>query len=1143
MISPGSLIGPYTVLATIGAGGMGEVYRARDTRLGRDVAVKLLRRSVLDEAETLDRLLREASLASSLNHPNIVTIYDTGTVSDDRYVVMELIEGPTLRQLGAQRVAIERGIAIARQVAEALAVAHAAGIVHRDIKPDNVMIRPDGYVKLLDFGLARGQARAAGGAEDTSPGMLLGTVGYMSPEQARGERAAPEADIFTFGIVLYELLAGVHPFASPSQMGTIQALMLETPAAPSTHNPAVPRPIDELVMEMLHKDAAQRPGAGEVLLRLGLVHDAAVSAALSAASLLPRSALPAQAVVGRDDEIQALLDEFDRAQNGRGRLVLVSGEAGSGKTTLVDAFFRGLADAGQAVRVGRGRCSERLAGSEAYLPVIEALEHLLRQDAAGSFAAMIASVAPTWFAQIAPPAGNDPGAARLAAETAAGSQERLKREISALLEDASRAHPLVLWLDDVQWADPSTTDLLSYVVQRLDGARTMIIATARPSELTQSRHPMLAVTLDLQARGRCREIIPGPVDTDGVARYIALQFPGNEFPDGFAALVHDRTEGHPMFFADLLREMVRRQVIREEQGRWVVAEDLSELERELPQSVRSLVQRKMDALDDADRRVLGAASLLGMDFDSLLLVRALSLPEEELEDRLDRLEKAHALVRFLDEVELEDRTLTLRYRFAHNLYQNAFYDSLRATRRASYGRALAEQLVRRPVASPSEAASVALLFEMARDNIRAAEYFNRAGVAAGRLYAHEESARLAEHGLALLAGEPPSTPRNAAELSLQMTLGLAAKTGRGYAVREVGVAYARARELSRQVDDPARVVPALLGLSAHHIVSGEIETSREVAIEMLDLFTRLGDPNLQMVGEWSLGTAVFHLGDLNAAHEHLVRALSMYDPVFHQPRVWETGIEPGVFCRCELSRTLLLRGSPDQALAQVTEAVAHARALEHPQPLAFALLFLALTQMGRREPRGVLATYEALEALCRTHGIAQELQWAGPLAGRARVELGDIDSGLREMEESLAAHTMTRSALLRPYYFGLYAGALMRGRRLDAVQAALDEGVRAMEDTAQRAYAAEFLRLQADLHVARDEDVEAEAQYREALRAASSQGARWLELRAARGLANLLSRTGRPTEARAVLAPVVSGIEEGHDILDYVYADGLLKNL
>ena len=201
------------------------------------------------------------------------------------------------------------------------------------------------------------------------------------------------------------------------------------------------------------------------------------------------------------------------------------------------------------------------------------------------------------------------------------------------------------------------------------------------------------------------------------------------------------------------------------------------------------------------------------------------------------------------------------------------------------------------------------------------------------------------------------------------------------------------------------------------------------------------------------------------------------------------------------------------------------------------------TVAGLDEPRAVLETYAELEVLCRTHGIAQEFQWAGPLFGRAHVELGEIDRGLQEMEESLAAHTIIRSALLRPYFFGLYAGALMRGRRLDAAQRALDEGLRATEDTSQRAYVAEHHRLQAELHVARDEDAGAEAEYREAMRVAAAQGARWLELRAARGLANLLSLKGRTAEARQVLEPVVAGITEGHDTLDYVYADGLLKNL
>jgi serine/threonine protein kinase len=153
----GATFGIYEIRALLGAGGMGHVYRAFDPRLGREIALKIIRRLARDDESALDRLLREATLASALNHPNIVTIYETGVVGSDRYIAMELIEGATLRQLSAQGLPLSRIVGIARQVAEALAVAHASQIVHRDIKPDNVMVRPDGYVKLLDFGLARAQ--------------------------------------------------------------------------------------------------------------------------------------------------------------------------------------------------------------------------------------------------------------------------------------------------------------------------------------------------------------------------------------------------------------------------------------------------------------------------------------------------------------------------------------------------------------------------------------------------------------------------------------------------------------------------------------------------------------------------------------------------------------------------------------------------------------------------------------------------------------------------------------------------------------------------------------------------------------------------------------------------------------------------
>jgi predicted ATPase len=377
-----------------------------------------------------------------------------------------------------------------------------------------------------------------------------------------------------------------------------------------------------------------------------------------------------------------------------------------------------------------------------------------------------------------------------------------------------------------------------------------------------------------------------------------------------------------------------------------------------------------------------------------------------------------------------------------------------------------------------------------------------------------------------------------------MTYGLAIKTSQGYAVAAVGEAYARARELCRQVDDPARVVPVLIGLAAHHVVSGNIRGSHDVSLEMLGLFERLGDPHLQMIGLWSVGAALFHLGELDAAHDHLARALELYDPAFHTPRVWQTGIEPGIFCRCEISRTLTLRGYPDQGIVQARQAVEQARAIDHPQPLAFALLFEIFAHLAVRSPAAVMTTFEELSAVCKRHGIAQELQWAMPLRARAGIELGDTNHGVEEIAQGLSAHELTRSALLRPYYLVLHAGALLRAERWTEAQRTLDEAASIARVSGQHAYDAEHARIQATLLVRQGiRTADAEHWFARSLAISRSQGARWLELRSARAYADFLVHAGRSTDARDALQPIVSWFTEGHRTIDYAYAEALLKTL
>ncbi|HEX9985723.1 MAG TPA: protein kinase [Thermoanaerobaculia bacterium] len=351
MLAPGSRLGRYEIRTLLGAGGMGEVYLAHDTQLLRPVALKVLGAALRSDLELRKRLEYEARAASALNHPNILTVYEVGQEGEDHFIATEYVSGITLRQR-MLRAELNLGevLNIAVQIASALAAADAAGLVHRDVKPDNIMLRPDGYLKLLDFGLARA-VDGTQGLRQTDPYVVRGTVFYMSPEQLRGTAVDARTDVWSTGVVLYELISGRLPFDGDSASDVVAAILRNTPVMLTTHRGApVPPRLEDVVARAMHKDRAQRyQSARELLedlqrLRADLEHNPSVlhevedprrtiTERVAVSDPLPPTNLPSNLtpLVGRDLERREVAELLLRDDV---RMVTLTGPGGTGKTRL-----------------------------------------------------------------------------------------------------------------------------------------------------------------------------------------------------------------------------------------------------------------------------------------------------------------------------------------------------------------------------------------------------------------------------------------------------------------------------------------------------------------------------------------------------------------------------------------------------------------------------------------------------------------------------------------------------------------------------------------------------------------------------------------------------------------------------------------
>jgi serine/threonine protein kinase/tetratricopeptide (TPR) repeat protein len=744
----------YRVVEKIGSGGMGEVFKAEDTKLGRTVALKVLPTKANDDANAKRRFLKEAQAASALNHPNIVTIHGIEEADGVDFIVMEFIEGQTLKQMieGQGALPLANLIDIGIQVAEALGAAHEIGLIHRDVKAANIIVTTRGRAKVLDFGLAKIVRTIADGVDAEAPtlmnltgeGTVLGTAFYMSPEQTRGEALDARSDIFSLGSVLYEAATRSLPFTGPSILGVMHAIAATDPAPPSRVRPELPREFDLIVERALAKDKEKRYASvdemGEALrnLRASLTGQWAGVPIIYDKDLIES---PANAFVGRAPELKKLEEFLEQAIAGTGRVVFITGEPGIGKTSLSDEFLRRARSRYPGVLISRGRCVEQYGTGEAYLPFLDAVGALLDGPGRERLASVMRTCAPTWCTQL-PAAFTSTGALeRLQQETIGATKDRMMREMGDALSSFATITPVVLLLEDLHWADPSSVDLLRHLCQRITNQRLLIAGTFRPEDIERTNHPLKSYKAEMQSHRLCEEVALTSLARDHIAEYLNATFTPNDFPPEFASLIHDKTEGHPLFATNLLQYLSEHGDIGRTNAHWSLIRPLAELDLEAPESVRSMISKKIDALEAEERRTLQYASVEGTEFLSTVVASLLGVDEVDLEERLADLQRIHRLIETSGEEELPDGSLATRYRFSHALYQNFLYGDLVAKRRVMLHRQAGEQLIKHYGKRSAHLASqLALHFERGRDFARAIEYLIQAGDNATKLYANAEAA-------------------------------------------------------------------------------------------------------------------------------------------------------------------------------------------------------------------------------------------------------------------------------------------------------------------------------------------------------------------------------------------------------------------
>ncbi len=837
--------------------------------------------------------------------------------------------------------------------------------------------------------------------------------------------------------------------------------------------------------------------------------------------------------VGREDEVQELTKSWERIKNREGQVALLAGEAGIGKSRLIQVFKEHISHEPHTWMVCH--CSSYYQNS-AFYPIIDLLKRRLEFDPNESQTERLAKLEeavsrfdfdPKEAVPLFAPLLSLPIPAKYPPLTMTPQKQKEKtlEAILGWLLKLSEQDPLVFIIENLQWSDPSTLEALSLIMDHASKARILIMLAFRPD-----------IEVPREVESKLIEIILNRLSAKEISAMAERVAGGKSLPEEILDQVVIKTDGVPLFIEELTKMVLESGFITEEGGRYSLSMPLSDLA--IPTTLQDSLMARLDQLG-AVKDVIQLAATLGREFSYELIRLVSPMDDDVLRSELDKLVEAEVLRR-------RDVQSEIRYSFNQALIQDAAYHSLLRKTRQQYHQEIARAIEKHfTELSETHPEILAHHFTEAGLKEEAISYWLKAGKMASKQSANLEAINHLTRGIDLIQSMPESPERNRHELPLQIALGVPMTATKGFASKEVEEAYARARELCNQIGETPQLFPVLRGLWLFHMVRAELKTAKDLGHHLLRLGEESKETGLILQGHLSLGLTNFYLGEFQTALEHLDQGIRLYDKKEHHAMAYAYGDDPGVVCLSYSALTLWMLGHFDKALQRDQETLTLADEISHPFSLAFAYNFSARFHQCRGDVQSVKEMAEATISMSSERGFKHWISTGKVLQGWALSCERQGEEGIALIREGLSAWQATGAEVSGAHCQAMLAEAYQQKGQIGAGIEFIEEGLTKVAGNDERLYVPELNRLKGELLLAQGEDnmPEAEKCFREALKMSGTQKAKPLELKAATSLSHLLIRQERLQEAKEILKTSFKGIEEGGDTPIIKEAKTLLDEL